>query len=399
MQYDLKLIEKLWQKYCYKDKQGYKSNRKQICIDYEEETGVAIPETSVTNYIAKLDREKLYNEKYSKTFNERTDEIISQPQKLLTPEDLIIAMGLDPKTVRMKSSTVNRWWLDRGDIEERIRNGQIKINVEPILFEITEDLIENLMKSIEPIHIDVMPKKSVKNSLLEIPIMDAHFGINTYEDYKSHQEEIYKYISSQEWDKTLFNIGHDLFHNDNLRGTTSSGTVIDKVNMSEAWEHALNFYVPLLEKAIEQSNQVHVIYTKGNHDESLGWAFCKSLEARYPQIEFDNDPYEEHKAFVYHDVFLGYTHGDKTNDNKLAQVFNAKYRLEMAQANRRIIKRGHKHTNKMIDEFGVLLIGLGTGAKTDGWHSDNGYVGNHKAFEIFVYNQNTMKGHLYIDGE
>lgn len=69
----------------------------------------------------------------------------------------------------------------------------------------------------------------------------------------------------------------------------------------------------------------------------------------------------------------------------------------MAKANRRILKRGHLHTHKQFDDNGTHVIALGTANKSDQWHIDNGFVGNHKAFEIFVYDENTMRAHIFIE--
>lgn len=391
MQHDEVLIKELLHKHF--DHPHY---RKMVCQEYQEQTGNRLPMATLRDMLSRWGLTRAdFKSTETKTFNQRTDEIIDEPRKLYTSEELLEAMGIDPDgDLEFDRATVNRWWLDSGDILERIRNGQLKIHIKKKTFELTESKLDILLsKKARPLYCET--KVSNPHGLLEIPLFDKHYGINTYEDYKETQAEIYRYISSQEWELNLYTIGQDLFHNDDFRGRTTSGTPIEQVDIEQAWQDALNFYCPLIERSIEKSIQVKVIFSRGNHDETLGWAFVKLLKAMYPQVEFD-DTQDEFKCHIYKGNFLGYTHGDKVNDNKLAQIFNSLYRLEMAQCSTRIIKRGHVHTNKMIDEFGTLIIGLGTKAKTDAWHRENGYVGNRKKFEIFIYDDYELKAHIYI---
>ncbi|WZU00633.1 hypothetical protein MGH68_13950 [Erysipelothrix sp. D19-032] len=83
MQYDLSIIEKLWQKYCYKDSQGLKSNRKLIVKEYVDITGIDIPEATLKHYVKRLDRERLYAEKYGKVESVAVIKHVSSPKSEL----------------------------------------------------------------------------------------------------------------------------------------------------------------------------------------------------------------------------------------------------------------------------------------------------------------------------
>jgi len=317
--------------------------------------------------------------------------------ELLTPEELILRRGLDPKRIRMKSGKSHYGQIGTTKNEEGyLVNSNLSFEFEEIPYRLNEEKINELLdkRNIKAKKL----KRTVTNGvgLFEIPIFDPHFGVNTFEDYENVQQQIANYILSKEWETILFVIGQDLFHNDDFRGRTTSGTLIEVVDMERAWEDVHRFYIPLFELALENAKNVNIIYSRGNHDETLGWAFVKSIERLYPQIEVDSRQ-AEHKIFTYHNVLLGYTHGDKVNDKKIVRNFEALFRIEMAKANRRIIKRGHLHTHKQFDDNGTHVIALGTGAKTDQWHLDNGYVGNHKAFEVFMYDENTLRAHMFIE--
>ena len=315
----------------------------------------------------------------------------------ITEEQLLELHGYEPSLWQITSSNSTRSKIGtKSNEQEYFINTYSKITVKRRVYEITNQDIQELINrvDIKPIMIDEYPQET--NGMLEIPLFDAHFGNNTYEEYKEHQGQIANYIKSQGWEQTLFIIGQDLFHNDDFKGHTSNGTPIEKEDMEQAFDDAHKFYQPLIELALEHSTNVDIIYSRGNHDETMGWAFVKSLEIKYPQVTFCTKQ-AEHKAFIYKDVFLGYTHGDKINDKKIVRNFESLFRLEMAQANRRILKKGHIHTLKSFDDNGTQVITLGTANQSDGWHTDNGFVGNHKAFEIFIYNNNSMKAHIYID--
>lgn len=316
--------------------------------------------------------------------------------KLITESELLMLHGYDPTAWEMTSSNSTRSKIGtKGNEEQYFINTYSKITVKPKEWKLTEVALKEMLKiNIEPKKLERTVTKGT--GLLEIPIFDPHFGISTHEDYERHKQDIANHILSREWETNVYVIGQDTFHNDDFRGRTTSGTEIEKVDMTKAWEDAHAFYLPLIELSLENAKNVHIIYSRGNHDETLGWAFVKGLERLYPQATFETSQ-EEHKTFKYHNVWLGYTHGDKISDNKIVRYFEALYRLDMAKASRRIIKRGHLHTHKQFDDNGTHVIALGTANKSDQWHIDNGFVGNHKAFEIFVYDENTMRAHIFIE--
>ena len=315
----------------------------------------------------------------------------------ITEEQLLELHGYDPQLWQVTSSNSTRSKIGtKSNEQEYFINTYSKITVKRKTFELTKDILNELLSNSNLKTKRIEVNISNPNGLLEIPLFDMHFGNNSFKYYQAIQSQIANYIESQEWEQTLFIIGQDLFHNDDFRGRTTSGTPITKEDMSVAWSDAYNFYTPLIELSLEQSKKVNIIYSRGNHDETLGWAFVKLLEDKYPQVSTCSEQ-AEHKRFLYKEIFLGYTHGDKINDKKVVRNFEALFRLEMAEANRRIIKKGHIHTLKAFDDNGTQVITLGTYNESDEWHTENGFLGNHKSFEIFIYNDRSLKAHVYID--
>src|SRR5699024_9451265 len=122
-------------------------------------------------------------------------------------------------------------------------------------------------------------------------------------------------IMDKGYHEILFIIGQDLLHNDDFRGRTSKGTEIEKFQMETMWSDAQQFYMTLIDKAIDKAEKVTIFYSKGNHDESMAWAFVKNLESMYGErVTFDSS-FKERKAILLGTNFIGTTHGDKNRKN------------------------------------------------------------------------------------
>lgn len=256
------------------------------------------------------------------------------------------------------------------------------------------DKLLDKISEIPPVHIGQGNHIIQDKRLLEIPLFDSHFGISDFEYYIPTQCEIYNKIKSRKWEEIMFIIGQDMLHNDNFKGQTANGTQIESVDIPKAWEDATKFYHPLIESAITQSNKVKIIYSKGNHDESLSWAFVQLIKQRFPEINVD-DTFIERKAHTFGNVFIGITHGDKARRN-LHNLFQVEFPMQWAKATTREVHSGHLHTEDCKDWFGTMVRTLATRNKTDKWHMDNGFVGNHKRFMLFEYDENELKSIHYV---
>jgi len=398
---DKELLRELYKKHIYKDFQSVKSDRKAIMEDYFNQTGIELTENVLHGRFKKLDKEKLWEEVNSKTFNQRTDELIDEEKKLLTPNDLLLSMGLDPEHFELtKNNTINRWWLDKDEILNRIRNGQIKIGFQEKKETLTRQSIQEAIESlnVEPITIERGNFKT--RGLLELAFSDMHIPNTTYEEYKPHQDESMVWIESQKWEEVIILVGGDLFHTNNSEGTTVSGTkVAHNVSLSDMYQQALNFYQPILVAALENSQKVKAIYIEGNHDKDITIGFAFMLSKLFPQIEFDIDetPFKFH---MYHNVFIGFLHGDKPRGLKeVSKVFFQLFKEPIARADTVELHSQHLHHEISKDDMGFIIRTLTTANKNDKWTLDNGFIGSRKTFQGFIYNDSKLKAILYIDGE
>ena len=336
-----------------------------------------------------------------KTFNQRTDEIIDLPTEPYDEKSIIEAMGFDSTQFMVDRITVNRWWTDgipsEEDLIKRIKSGQIKAHLKPRRFEFSEEAVQELFEKANITQIWVDESVDKPSGLLELTLTDMHFGGNTYEDYKPHQDKVMRWIKSKEWQEVLIPIGNDLFHWDNVNGTTTAGTQVGfEPNLDEVWEDAIKFYFPIIEEAIRQSVDVYIPYIKGNHDATLGWAFTKMVEKKFPQAIVDTS-IDNYKLHTWEKIAIGLSHGNEPRDfKKYSKIFNELYRMELAQAEVREIHLGDKHHQIIHDEFGIVTRGLSTASKTDQWHYNKGFIGASKCFQAFIYTEDSIEAMVFI---
>lgn len=334
-----------------------------------------------------------------------THEIVSdgshKSDKLLRMSDeqrkdvnyLLTAHGFDPNEWELVSAKNNIWnTYSKQDGINTLYASKITVRPRHNGFSM-EKLLEEVRK-VPTMFIKRQSKELIDKRLLEISFFDSHFGISDFDYYEPTQQDTMDLIESRHWEEVFFVIGQDMLHNDNFKGQTANGTQIETVDIPDAWRDAKRFYYPLIEKSLEQSNNVKVMYSKGNHDESMSWAFVQLIKERYPQVEFD-DSFQERKCHTFEEVFIGVTHGDKARRN-LHNLFQVEFPMQWAQAKTREIHSGHLHVEDARDHFGMMVRTLCTRNKTDQWHKDNGFVGAHKRFQLFEYNTKELKAIHYV---
>ena len=264
----------------------------------------------------------------------------------------------------------------------------------------TESRIEELLEALR----DNTPAAQIKpkiieqaEGMLEIPLFDMHFGIADLEYYKDTLSEILAIIESKRWAKIIVPVGQDLFHNDSIAsGTTTKGTLIEKVNLKKAVYDAKTFYFNIIDAAIRNANEVKVIYSPGNHDKTVGWFFVQILLERYGKDIVD-DSLAERKAVWWEGCFIGITHGAKKTDTPqgLRGKFTIEFPALFAAAKIREIHTGHLHSEGSKDEYGVQVRRLSTGNKDDEWTIDEGYK-SQKRFMLFEWAPDKLRAIYYV---
>lgn len=323
----------------------------------------------------------------------KSDKLITMSfEQSKDPKYLLQAHGFDTDKWELTSARNNIW-----NVNSVVQGIQTlyssKVTVKPKGNGFDMDrLLETVKKHIKPINAD--RPRELEENLLEIPLFDMHFGIADIKYYIDTYKRIEEKIKSKKWNTVLFVIGQDLLHNDGFTGKTTSGTMIDKVNTEQAWEDAMIFYKGLIKTALSRSNNVDVIYSNGNHDQGISYGFVRTLEAMFPQANFDVKM-QQRKGYSWKDIFLGFSHGDK-GKVRLEKNFLREYREQIAKAKVVEIHSGHLHHEITKDDLGIVLRTLATGAKTDDYHYENGWTGASKRFQIFEYTSDTLEAVYYV---
>ena len=241
-------------------------------------------------------------------------------------------------------------------------------------------------------------KREHASRMLEIPLFDMHWGVSFMDHYKSVLTELLEIIHSRTWEKIVIPFGQDFFHNDSIiNGQTTKGTVIEKVDMIRAVKEAKTFMYALIDSAIHQANEVQVMYSAGNHDRSIAWMFIQVLLERYGPAVVD-DTLEFRKVFTYGKNSIMVTHGDskQATAKNLAHIFPIAFAEEFANANIREVHAGHLHHEAEADIYGVMVRRLSSGGKVDNWSDKEDFIGTHRRFMVFEWDQKKLASIHYV---
>lgn len=263
-----------------------------------------------------------------------------------------------------------------------------------------EDFIAAIRESVEPFEY-TRAELTDTSRMLEIPLFDMHWGVAFMDYYKPVLSEIISLINSRHWDKVVIPFGQDYFHNDSVvKGETTKGTPIEKVDMRRAVKEGRDFMYAIIEAALAKTNTVEVIYTPGNHDSSISWMFMQVLMERYGRVDWAriDDSFEYRKVITYGKNSIMVTHGDskQATAKNLAHIFPISFPTEFAQADVREIHCGHLHHESEADIYGVMVRRLSSGGKKDDWSDKEDFVGAHSRFMLFEWDLNKLKSIHYI---
>lgn len=260
-----------------------------------------------------------------------------------------------------------------------------------------EDFIKAIHGVIEPY--ERKPKQhNTSSDMLEISLFDMHWGIAFMDYYKPVLDEVLDVMHSHYWKKIVIPFGQDFFHNDSIvNGQTTKGTNIEKVDMVRAVKDGQQFMYAIVDAAIEQADEVKVIYSPGNHDRSISWMFMQTLLERYG-ADIVDDSLEFRKVITYGKNAVMVTHGDakKATPRNLAHAFPVAFPEEFAAAAVREIHAGHLHHEGEADIYGIMVRRLSSGNLTDQWSDREDFIGAHKRFMLFDWSLDKLRSIYYI---
>lgn len=260
-----------------------------------------------------------------------------------------------------------------------------------------EDFLAAIREAVEPF-VYVPKERFTSTRMLEIPLFDMHWGVAFMDYYEPVLNELLDLVTSRKWDRIVIPFGQDFFHNDSITsGKTAKGTPIEKVDMIRAVKEGRTFMYTLIDTAIRCANDVEIIYSAGNHDTSTSWMFMQVLLERYGEAAVD-DSFEYRKVITHGKNAIMITHGNskQATAKNLAHVFPAAFPIEFANADVREVHAGHLHHEEEADIYGVMVRRLASGGKVDGWSDEEDFIGTHRRFMVFEWDQSKLKSIHYI---
>lgn len=304
-----------------------------------------------------------------------------------TPQDIMRMKGYDPSEWRLLDVTDNDWTMNGGGDW----NYQCKIRMSPKKDGIDfEKLIAKVAEARKPINVKYESSGSVESDAcyLAIPVADAHFGYNSFDDYRGSLFKTLNIIESQKWKKiVVMNVGDSLHVND-LNMRTANDTQQETVNFEKAVDWAMDYFESILAYAAKFAEEVEFIGVVGNHDSASGYMLNRILERAFMNISnvsFDIS-LNHRKATLLGKNFIATMHGDK-GVKRILETFPNEFSLLWSQSTNKELFTGHLH-NEEVKSWGALKQRqVPTRAKVDKWHNDNGYTQAKKNFMLVEYSE------------
>lgn len=240
-------------------------------------------------------------------------------------------------------------------------------------------------------------------------LFDVHFGKRCWgketgsnydvsiaeEIYQNAIEDLMTSIGGKEVSRYLLPIGNDFFHMDNAKNTTTAGTQMDVdgryAQVIEAGEMAV---VKAVERLLTRA-PVDIVWVPGNHDTTNSYHLARFLWSWFhnnDSVSVDFGP-SKRKYYSWGSTLIGLTHGNVEPIASLPNLMATERPEEWldSKTGSREWLIGHWHqsrkwvTKTTETSQGTVVRALMSLSGTDSWHHDHGYIGNHQAAEVYLY--------------
>lgn len=241
-------------------------------------------------------------------------------------------------------------------------------------------------------------------NMLEISLNDAHFGklawppetggpaYDTRIAQKTFLEAVEHLLDRSAgftFDSILFVVGNDLIHSDDVQGRTTKGTYVDcDTRYYKTFEIVRETITDCIER-FRQIAPVTVKMVQGNHDSHSVWHLGDSLSSvfrLYDDVIVDNAPIYR-KYHQWGKCGLLMTHGDKGKRADFPLLFATERPDIFGTTKYREVHTGHLHSTKTEEFHGVRVRIIPSLSPADSWHSENGYTGQQRVAEAYVFNK------------
>lgn len=316
---------------------------------------------------------------------------------------LLKAHGFDPQKFELVSARNTIW-----TSTNKNKMYSSRIVVKPYnnisLCEV-ENFYKTLVQKYKPPKIKKI--NNPKNGLmLEIPIMDLHYGKKTYSEIVGHEydcklaakcfnfviDTIISRLHNQLIEKIIFPIGSDFFHIDTFNKTTTSGTPQDTdANYQLLFQEGVTLLIDGISKLSELA-PVEVFNINGNHDFLTSYHAIMALWCYFSKNEnvTVNLNAATRKYVEFGNCLIGFSHGDKES-KRIDHLMQVEAKEAWGRTLYHEFHLGHLHSERkkgIEEEFGGLIIrNLPSISGTDIWHHISGYVGAIRKCTCFLWDK------------
>lgn len=250
---------------------------------------------------------------------------------------------------------------------------------------------------------------TLTDACLVINKQDAHFnkydiqGRNDIiERFEIVEEKVDKMVAkaslSNDLEKIVYIIGSDQF-NSEWTGCTTRGTPQQNLpGFQGAFELICDHEVRVIDSLLKSTNNLHILYISGNHDEYVGWHMIKWIQAYYRnQLNLTIDTSHLYRKYVqYGSSALMFNHGDAMKPQALAQLFPIEFRDNWSNCENYYIFTGDKHREINADFNGIKFYGIPALSTARGlWDHKQGYTGTKAEMTGFVITYSNGLSDIY----
>lgn len=331
----------------------------------------------------------------------------STSRRIKTVADLLDHIEADLDSYEVAASEATKWECATGD--DVVELHRVFVRLRPKSGPTTRELVEAMIGAAR------LPSKKIKaqkppkrDGLWQVLVVaDAHFGKYAWNgttgggNYdleiarrlvdESASELIATGNSHRPVRRTVAFLG-DLFHYDNPRGQTTSGTQLERDGrLQKMIEVGCDSLLGIVELSAEAA-PTDVVVVNGNHDETLSWTFHRILQERFRndarvviRPDFTSRQYASHGG-----TLLGFAHGHRAK-KKLPQAMAMEVPKLWAECPYREYHTGHLHSQaaewqKGIETIESVVVRTAPSlSAADDWHAENLFIGSRQAMETFLY--------------
>lgn len=309
----------------------------------------------------------------------------------LDPEIFFVERTTVTSTTNKDGARVNVTIKRRKDVKQSIST----------LIERYEQRLEK-MNSLPPI---IKPTLSVsENNLAVFNLCDIHWNKMPATGYNNKyldefEASLYKaVVGSIEKSKALGStkaiivLGSDFFQTNDARGTTKRGTLVDHVlPYAQMYESGMVVLANIVKLIASEFPEVEAYYVLANHDETSAWHAVRELKHMFSQTEHlkIHTNFYPYNYITHGSSIIELVHENMKGSRGNTQITNLA-REEFGKSRFAYSIGGHLHGRYFAKEDGgINVIGSKSPSDSDMWHTINGYLGNDRAIETYIFSEDS----------